>query len=180
MAPAGTVQSILGEHGDFHSGAVDPRFGVIMNPYTQSPIVRQLFVSEPFNDTIAIINLNVFGAAPNQVFGLESVARIRSSALNQPVDLTPVVRDADNVNWASNTTLDQGSDFYIANRGDNTIVRIQQDGTVIAIRRVTIDGHPLEAGRLNGIAASVDASTIFATFVQPDSGHGGVLAMEAF
>jgi hypothetical protein len=42
---------------------------------------------------------------------------------------------------------------------------MQQNGTVIAIRRVTVNGHALEDVSLNGIAASVDASTIFATFV---------------
>ena len=161
-----------------------PRFGVIMNPYTQAPVVRQLFVSEPFFNTIAVINL--FGTPPTQVFTLGSVAEIRSPALNLPVDLTPVKRDADNVNWASNTTLDEGSDFYVANQGDNTIVRMRQDGTVGAIRRVTIDGFPLEIVRLNGIAASADATdttlptTIYATVIDPNSGQGGVLAMPAF
>ncbi len=78
----------------------------------------------------------------------------------------------DNANWASNSALDQGSDFYVANQGDNTIVRMQQNGTVIAIRRVTVNGHALEDVSLNGIAASVDASTIFATFVDPNTGQG--------
>jgi hypothetical protein len=44
-----------------------------MNPYTSgapSGTVRQLFVSEPFNDTIAVINLTISGVAPNQVFSL--------------------------------------------------------------------------------------------------------------
>jgi hypothetical protein len=180
LAPAGTVRPILGGDGDSQGDAIVPRFGVIMNPYTQAPVVRQLFVSEPFNDTIAVIGLVVAGTMPNQVFGLGSVNRISSPALNQPVDLTPVQRDVDNVNWASNTALDQGSDFYVANQGDNTIVRMQQDGTVVAIRRITIDGDPLDDVSLNGIAASVDATTIFATFVGPDNGQGGVLAMPAF
>jgi hypothetical protein len=201
LAPPGTVQPILGGDGNSqgegiaaprknmrllqsarhdHGLQAEPRFGVIMNPYTTAPVVRQLFVSEPFFDTIAVVNLTIFGTAPDQVFGLDSVARISSPALNQPVDLTPVQRDVDNVDWASNTTLDQGSDFYVANQGDNTIVRMQQDGTFVAIRRITIDGDPLDNVRLNGIAASVDASTIFATFVDPDTGRGGVLAMPGF
>jgi hypothetical protein len=179
LAPQGTVRPILGEDRASHN-AIDPRFGVVMNPYTQGPVVRQLFVTEPFFNTIAVVNLKVVGSVPNQVFGLDSVSEISSTVLNQPVDLAPVVRDADDVNWASNTTLDRGSDFYIANQGDNTIVRMQQDGTVVAIRRVTISGHPLADAKLNGIAASVDATTIFATFVQLHSGHGGVLAMQAF
>jgi site-specific recombinase XerC len=96
-----------------------------------------------------------------------------------------------------NTTLDEatgsvdeapgsGSDFYVANQGDNTIVRMKQDGTVIAIRQVMVNGQPLDNISLNGIATSTDAtdttfpSTIFATFVDPNSGQGGVLAMRAF
>jgi hypothetical protein len=149
-----------------------------MNPYTQAPVVRQLFVTEPFFNTIAVVNL--FGTPPTQVFSLGSVARISSPLLNLPVDLTPVQRDVDNLNWASNTALDQGSNFYVSNQGDNTIIRMKQDGTVVAIRRVTLNGHPLDNVSLNGIAASVDAKTIFATFVGPNTGQGGVLAMQAF
>jgi hypothetical protein len=199
VAPRGTVRPILG--GDFRlitnrddkqddedRTAVEPRFGVIMNPYTSpsSTVVRQLFVSEPFYNTIAVLDLVTVGTAPNQVFGLGSVRRIGSWALKVPVDLTPVERDQDNPNWASNTTLDNGSDFYVANAGDNTIVRMRQDGTVIAIRRLMVNGHPLDDVSLNGIAASADATdttpptTIFATFVNHSSGRGGVLAMPAF
>ena len=37
LAPAGTVRPIIGGNGNT---AVSPRFGTIMNPYTQSPVVR--------------------------------------------------------------------------------------------------------------------------------------------
>jgi hypothetical protein len=63
---------------------------------------------------------------------------------------------------------------------------MRQDGTVVAIRRVTVNGHPLDNVSLNGIAASTDATdttppnTIFATFVDPSSGEGGVLAIPGF
>jgi hypothetical protein len=187
LAPSGTVRPILGTDGNVQDEANEPRFGMIMNAYNlPSGVVRQLFVSEPFYDTIAVVNLTVFGTAPNQVFGLGSVIRISSRAFNFPVDLTPVKRDKDNVNWASNTTLDDGSDFYVANQGDSTVVRMRQDGTVVAIRRVTVNRRPLDDVSLNGIAASADAtdmtlpSTIFVTFVDPGSGQGGVLAMPAF
>ncbi len=187
VAPRFTVRPILGGNGNAQQEAVAPRFGVIMNPYiNSSTVVRQLFVSEPFYNSIAVINLVIAGIAPNQVFWLGSVTRISSRVLNLPVDLTPVERDQDNPNWASNTTLDDGSDFYVANAGDNTIVRMRQDGTVVAIRRVVVNGHPLDNVSLNGIAASADATdttpptTIFATFVDPSSGQGGVLAMPAF
>jgi hypothetical protein len=184
LAPASTVRPILGSDGNAQDEANVPRFGMIMNPYTQAPVVRQLFVSEPFFNTIAVINL--FGTPPTQVFSLGAVAEIRSPALNLPVDLTPVKRDADNLNWASNTTLDEGSDFYLANQGNNTIVRMQQDGKVVAIRRVTVNGQPLDNVILNGIAASADATDstppkiIYATIVDPNTGQGGVLAMPGF
>src|SRR6266404_1909093 len=140
LAPAGTVESLLGRSWDPPNQGVESRLGVLMNPYTATPgAAWQLFVSEPFNNTIAVVNLVVFGSAPNQVFGLDSVTRISSDLLKLPVDLAPVQRDADSFNWASNTTLDDGSDFYVANRGNNTIVRMRQDGSVVAIRRVTVD-----------------------------------------
>jgi hypothetical protein len=191
LAPPGTVRSVLGGNGNAQQQAIAPRFGVIMNPYippsAPSGTVRQLFVSEPFYDTIAVVNLTVVGSVPHPVFGLGSVTRISSPALNLPVDLAPVQKDADTANWASNTTLDDGSDFYVANQGDNTIVRMKQDGTVVAIGRVTVNGQPLDNVSLNGIAAYTDVSgmkpppsTIFATFVDPNSGQGSVLAMPAF
>src|SRR5205807_718415 len=96
LAHAGTVRPILGRRWDPPIHDVEPRFGVIMNPYTNAPVLRQLFVSEPFHNTIAVINLVNFGTAPNQVFGPGSVSRISSPALNLPVDLAPVKRDTDN------------------------------------------------------------------------------------
>jgi hypothetical protein len=64
---------------------------------------------------------------------------------------------------------------------------MQQDGSVVAVRLVTVNGQPLDNVVLNGIAASADAtdahplpSTIYATFVDPSSGQGGILAMPAF
>ena len=163
-----------------------------MNPYTAKQFAAwQLFVSEPFNNTIAVINLKQSGTGPtpnDQVFALDSVSRINSPYLNLPVDLAPVRRDADSATWASNTTLDNGSDFYVANRGNNTIVRMHQDGTFVGIRRVTItiDGIPLDNFAINGIATSVvdatsaDATKIYVTFTTPTNLQGGLLEVPAF
>ena len=150
-----------------------------MNPY-KPRVLRQLFVSEPFQNTIAVVNLVVVGTAPNQVFGLSSVTRISSPWLRKPVDLAAVRRDADNVQWASNTTLDNGSDFYVANRDDNTIVRMQQNGRVAAVRRVTVENPFLSGAHLNGIATSTDSTTIYVTFTGPGPRRGGVLKLPAF
>src|SRR5260370_11366745 len=62
------------------------------------------------------------------------------------------------------TLFRSGSDFYVANRGDNTIVRMRQDGTTVARRQVRlIGGLPLGSLRLNGIATSPDGSKIWVT-----------------
>ena len=180
LAPAGTVSPILGQSWPPPDNDVEPRFGVVMNPYTQQAgVVRQLFVSEPFNNMIAVVNLGITGSSGSQVFSATSMTLIASSALNLPVDLAPTQRDNDNVNWASNSTLDQGSDIYVANRGNNTIVRMRQDGTVVAIIEVTVSGNPLD-GSLNGIAVSPNGNSIYVTFVGPGAGQGGVLALPAF
>jgi hypothetical protein len=189
LAPAGTIRplirpkenAVLNVSFEPEDESLEPRLGVLLNPYTTAPgVVRQLFVSEPFSNTIAVVDLVIFGSAPNQVFGPGAVRRIRSDALSFPVDLAAAQRDADNVNWASNTTLDQGSDFYVANRGNNTVVRMRQDGTVVAVRRVAIENRPLQDANLNGITTSTDGKTIYVTFTGPGRGKGGVLALPAF
>jgi hypothetical protein len=103
-----------------------------------------------------------------------------------PVDLAPTRRDADSATWASNTTLDDTSDFYVANRGNNTIVRMRKsDGAFMGIRRITIDSIPLDNFAINGIATSADvatgdASKIYVTFTTPTNLQGGLLEVPAF
>jgi hypothetical protein len=59
---------------------------------------------------------------------------------------------------------------------------MQQDGHVVAIRRVTVDGFALEFVNLNGIATSTDGSTIYVTFTGPEFAPllSGVLELPAF
>ena len=65
-----TQKGLLGRSWGPPNQGVEPRLGVLMNPYTATPNAAwQLFVSEPFNNTIAVVNLVIFGTAPNQVFG---------------------------------------------------------------------------------------------------------------
>jgi hypothetical protein len=105
--------------------------------------------------------------------------------LNEPIDLAPAEIETEAPNWASNTTLEEGADFYVANRRDNTIVRMRQDGTVVAVRRVRLaNGRSLGNGRLNGIAVSPDGSKIWVTVTGHLAGHGNlsgaVLELPAF
>jgi hypothetical protein len=182
LAPAGTVGPLLGHDGEERADGDDPhrgspRLGVLLN---YSP-TRILYVSEPFHNAIAALDLVDNGV----IFRVARVRRCRSVVLSHPVDLAPAVMETQDTNWASNTTLDVGADFYVANRGDNTIVRMRQDGTVVALRHVRLaDGGPLGHARLNGIGASPDGSKIWVTTTGHLRGYGGwqgaVLELPAF
>ncbi|HEY4027677.1 MAG TPA: hypothetical protein VGO86_14720 [Candidatus Dormibacteraeota bacterium] len=180
MVPAGTIQPLVGRSwsGDEGEGDVTPRLGAVIN-YTPTIV---LYVSQPFDDSIMAIGLAAGGPAGNQVFVPTTTRLIRSEALDQPVDLAPVGVETENPNWSSNTTLEEGSDLYVCNRGDGTIVRMRQDGGVVAVRRVRVAGRTLGDARLNGIATSSDGSRIWVTFTGAGRGDqdGGVIELPAF
>lgn len=182
LAAAGTVQPLAGrDAGDERDrSGVTPRLGAILN-YTPTII---LYVSQPFDDSIKAIHLAVGGPAGSQVFVPTETRVIRSRVLDQPVALTPVNIEDENPNWSSNTTLEKGSDFYVCNRGDGTIVRMRQDGTVAGVRRVRARGRSLGGARLNGIASSPDGSRIWVTYAGRLPGledrQGGVVEVPAF
>jgi hypothetical protein len=162
LAPSSTVGSVLGrrwnddlDDSDDHRGA-QPRVGALVN-YSPN---RVLFVSEPFDNSIAALTLSDDGI----IFHVTSARHMRSKALDEPVDMAPVFIESSDPNWSSNTTLDVNSDIYVANRGNNTIVRMHQDGTVVEVRRVTLrGGRDLDRARLNGIAGSPDGTKIYVT-----------------
>jgi hypothetical protein len=130
LAPASAVSPLLGHR--WHGGGDDtsPRLGVLLN-YEPT---RLLNVSEPFENSIAVLALVDDGT----IFRVSAVHRFHADVLNQPVDLAPAMIETEDPNWASNTTLEEAADFYVANRGDNTIVRMDQEGTVVAVRRVRL------------------------------------------
>jgi hypothetical protein len=80
--------------------------------------------------------------------------------------------------------MEVGSDFCVCNRADNTIVRMRQDGTVVAVREVRARGRSLGYAHLNGIATSSDHSKIWVTYVGKLPGsrdrEGGILELPAF
>jgi hypothetical protein len=178
LVPAGSVQPIV--HRSWRGSRVTPRLGAIVN-YTPRII---LYVSQPFDNSIKAFHLAVGGPPGDQVFTATASHVMRSPALSQPVDLAPVRIETENRNWASNTTMEEGTDLYVCNRGNGTIVRLRQDGSVAAVRRVRVNGRPLDDARLNGIATSPDHSKIWVTFVGElpgsDDGQGGVLELPAF
>jgi mono/diheme cytochrome c family protein len=153
LAPAGSVSP-----GTIAAGpeARVTRVGMIFN-WTPN---RILFVTEPERNTIAALAITT----DDKVFRLEGMRRIAAPELNLPVDLAPAIPEIANPGFASNTTLAGNADFYVANRGNGTVVRMKQDGTVVAVRRVTLQGGgELGNARLNGIAVSSDAQRIFLT-----------------
>jgi hypothetical protein len=189
LAPAGTVSPVFGRSWDEledNSGRdkrdddarkVAPRVGVLLNYLPK----RKLFVTEPFENSIAVLSLTDDGV----VFHVADVKRIRSLLLDRPIDLAPVVMETSDPNWSSNTTLDVQSDFYVANRGNNTIVRMRQDGTVVAIKKLLLaNGRLLVGARLNGIATSSDGKKIWLTLsgrlLSYEAHPGAVLEIPAF
>ena len=162
LAAPGTISPLLGrrndddenEGNDRDDHGVTPRLGVVLN---WSPSMN-LFVSEPFENRIAVLDITPDPKSLNAVFRVTGMHHIRSESFDHPVDLAPAIMETDDTNFSSNSSLNEGSDIYVANRGNNTIVRMRQDGTVVAVRRVTLaDGTPLESARINGIATQYSA-----------------------
>jgi hypothetical protein len=185
IAPPGTVQPLANrswpDRDAAHPGRhVLPRLGAIVN-YAPRFI---LYVSQPFDNSIKAIDVIVGGPAGNEVFMPGTTRVIRSAALNQPLDLAPVQIETAHPDHASNTTMQPNTDFYVCNRGNGTIVRMRQDGTVVAVREVRAAHRSLGQARLNGIATSSDGSRIWVTYVGKLPGssdrNGGVLELPAF
>lgn len=179
IAPRGTVQPLV--HRSWRGPRSPlPRLGLVTN---YAPELR-LYVSQPFDDSIKVITLTTGGSAGNEVFVPSTVRTIRSSSLRRPLDLAPVRIETSHPDRSSNTTMQPGTDFYVCNRGNDTIVRMRQDGTVVSVRRVRLGHRPLGEARLNGIATSSDGSRIWVTYVGRlpggDDNEGGVLELPAF
>jgi hypothetical protein len=185
LAPPATVQPLANRSWpDDDAGhperRVLPRLGAIVN-YAPHFI---LYVSQPFDDSIKAIDVSTGGPTGNEVFMRGTTRVMRSSALNQPLDLAPVQIETAHPDHASNTSMQPNTDFYVCNRGNSTIVRMRQDGTVVAVREVRARNRSLGQARLNGIATSSDGSRIWVSYVGKLPGssdrHGGVLELPAF
>ncbi len=133
---------------------------------------RIAYVTDPLADRVLALDMGDDGT----LFTAGPPRAIRSRWFDRPVDLAPAVPEVSSENFASNTTLGGGSDLYVLNRGNSTIVRITQGGVVVAARHVFADLPPF---RVNGIAVSEDAQTLWVTVVM-DGGRGAVLALPSF
>jgi hypothetical protein len=149
------------------------RVGMIFN---WAP-TRILYVSDPLANRILALDISDEGTSPQTLFAATNARYIRSPLFDVPIDIAPAVPEVAARNFASNTTLGAGSDIYVLNRGNNSILRVTQAGRVVAVRQIEAAG--VAGFRVNGLAVSEDARTIWVTATTPDH-KGVVLQMSTF
>ena len=120
---------------------------------------RILYVTDPIGNALWALTIGDDG----QVFRILRTRVMVIAGLDRPVDVAPAVPETGNPTLASNTTLAGGSDLYVVNRGSGTVMRLRQDGTVLAVRRVAVGDAVLGGGWLNGVAVSPDAQRLWLT-----------------
>jgi hypothetical protein len=177
LAPAGTIRPIPVPAVTEADRARITRAGMIFNWVPE----RILFVTDPERNAVVALTLT----SDDKVFRVRDNRTFTPPELNVPVDLAPVVPETANPGFASNTTMAGNSDMYVANRGNGTIARMRQDGTVVAVRRVALPGgQDVGPGRLNGIAVSPDAQkiwvTVSGTLPEHANAPGALLEVPAF
>lgn len=154
LAPPGTIAV----------GADDP--GVIGITFKWNPR-RVLYLADGLRNRIVLLHLT----DDTRQFKVERVSPIDSPLLHHPVDLAAAIPEIANPRFASHTTLAGGSDLYVANRGDGSLLRISQDGKVIARAHVEVPGvGRVGAGQLRSIAVSGDAQRLWLIVQQPGAG----------
>jgi hypothetical protein len=166
LAPAGTISPLA-----------EGRAGAVFNWVPD----RILYVADPGGNGVLALTLSDDGT----VFQVEQTRRLSAPELATPIDLAPAVPEVANPDFSSNTTLAGGSDLYVANRGNGTVVRMRQDGTIVAVRQIEVPGIGLVgAGQINGLAVSSDAQRIWVTLSGALPGYpneaGAVVELPAF
>jgi hypothetical protein len=164
LAPPGTIDV----------GRDDP--GVIGIAFKWNPD-RALFVVDSGRDRIAVLHL----ADDMRHFKLAHTSHIESPWLHRPTDLAACIPEIANPRFASHTTLAGGSDLYVVNRGDGSLLRMRQDGSVIARAEIVWpDGRPIGADSLRSVAVSADAQRIWLTARARDGSGSVLLETSAF
>ena len=178
LAPPGTLAP-LPQRAPTAQTRSDPpaRAGMVFNWVPD----RFLYVTDPGNDAVLQLHLE----DDFRVFEVVETRRLESRYFSTPVDLAPAVPEIANPAFASNTTAAGGADLYVANRGSGTIVRMRQDGSIVAVARVTVPHvGVVDAGELNGIAVSPDGDRIYLSVSGAHGTHrqlsGSVLEIPAF
>lgn len=164
LAPPGTIDV----------GNDDP--GVIGVAFKWSPD-RALFIADARRDRIKVLHLD----DDTQQFTLNRIDHLESPWLRHPVDLAAAIPEIANPRFASHTTLAAGSDLYVANRGDGSLVRLRQDGSAAAAALVDVPGvGRIGPGQLRSIAVSADAQRIWLVAQIPHSDESMLIEVEGF
>ena len=160
--------------GTIHTGAGHGDPGVIGMAFKWNPD-RVLYVADPGRDRLVVLHLE----DDRRHFIVARKTAIAVPGLMEPVDVAAAVPEIANPSFASHTTLAGGSDLYVANRGDGSLLRVSQDGRVLARAQIEVPGlGVLSRGRVRAIAVSSDAQRIWLTLqgeLPGFAGHDGAL-----
>jgi uncharacterized integral membrane protein (TIGR00698 family) len=171
LAPPGTLAPLRA--GASTEPTLSRRVGMAFNWIPD----RFLYVTDPRNDAVLQLRLD----DDFEVFHVVGSRRLESPYFSDPVDIAPAVEEVANPAFASNTTLAGGADMYVANRGSGAIVRMRQDGQIRAVAKIELPGAgTVGSGRLNGIAVSPDARTIWVSISGRRGRAGSVIELPAF
>jgi hypothetical protein len=173
LVPAGTFAPITG----ITTAAVESanpgtvtRVGMLFNWVPQAI----LYVTDPLNNRILAFDITDDGV----LFHASAPRYLTAEEFELPVDMAPAAPEVASGNFSSNTTFGGGGDLYVLNRRHNTVVRMTQEGRVLAVREIETEVE-IEGMRASGIAVSGDGRTIWVTATAPGRG-GYVLQMDAF
>ncbi|HZG69291.1 MAG TPA: di-heme oxidoredictase family protein, partial [Herpetosiphonaceae bacterium] len=163
LSPAGTIARLP-----------DEAPGVIGIAFKWNP-ERVLYIADPARDRLVLLHLS----DDQRHFTVTHRSAITSPELKQPVDLAAAVPEIANPHFASHTTLAGGSDLYVLNRGDGSLVRLSQAGHVLARAEIDVPGvGRVSGGRVRAMAVSADAQRIWLTLegeLPGFPGHEGAL-----
>ena len=188
LAPAGTITPLKAH---LNSAINDNNYSTIIHVGILFNWIgtegKVLYVCDPLANRIAVLPLS----SDTKVFKLakEGVRYMNSSYLNMPIDMSPVIPEFANGDFAGGTTFAAGSDIYVANYGDNTIVRMKQDGSFVKKISVFVDGiGTLDANskqKVYGITTSWDAQRIYVAVrgvhpSYPTAGDGFIVELDKF
>jgi DNA-binding beta-propeller fold protein YncE/mono/diheme cytochrome c family protein len=170
LAPPGTVSPLARidrETAESARPRVVSRAGLVLN---WVPTLN-LFIADPQANRLVVLDLR-----DNGTLFTATRREVRSPDFNEPIDIAPCTREVSSGSFASNTTLAGGSDLYVLNRGDNSVLRMGIDGKVHGGRRIAAE---VPGFRVNGIAVSSDGETLYVTATSPQS-DGVLLSIPAF
>jgi hypothetical protein len=174
LAPAGTLTPVTGI-STASAESINPdditRAGMVFN---WAP-TRVIYIADAQANRIVVLDIGDTGLIGGR-FTVTGTRSFNSPWLDRPIDLAPTSVEVAARNFASNTTLGAGSDLYVLNRGNNSIVRMSQEGKVMAVRSIST---AVSGFRANGIATSPNGRTIWVSGTAPGR-DGVVLKMDAF